>query len=48
MSYIDGFVLAVPKDKRDAFINHAKTADEVFLEHGALRVLECWQDSSAG
>jgi len=44
MSYIDGFVLAVPKDKRDAFINHAKTADEVFLEHGALRVLECWQD----
>ena len=44
MSYIDGFVLAVPKANRDAFIKHATTADAIFLEHGALRVLECWQD----
>lgn len=44
MSYIDGFVLAVPKAKREAFIQHATTADAIFMEHGALRVLECWQD----
>ncbi|WP_323846673.1 DUF1428 domain-containing protein [Microbulbifer magnicolonia] len=44
MSYIDGFVLAVPTDNRQQFIEHAKTADSVFLELGALRVLECWGD----
>ncbi|MDH7944416.1 DUF1428 domain-containing protein [Pseudohongiella sp. SYSU M77423] len=44
MSYIDGFVLAVPKANREKFIAHAKTADEIFIEAGAIRVLECWQD----
>ncbi len=44
MPYIDGFVLAVPTANREKFIEHAKTADSVFLEHGATRVLECWGD----
>ncbi|HBN13634.1 MAG: DUF1428 domain-containing protein [Pseudomonadota bacterium] len=44
MSYIDGFVLAVPKANREKFIGHARTADEIFIEAGAIRVLECWQD----
>jgi uncharacterized protein YbaA (DUF1428 family) len=44
MSYIDGFVIAVPTAKRDAFITHATTFDSIFLEVGATRVVECWGD----
>lgn len=44
MSYIDGFVAAVPKANKAAFIEHAKKGDAVFMEHGATRVLECWGD----
>ena len=44
MSYIDGFVLAVPKANRQKFIDHADMADGIFIEMGALRVLECWAD----
>lgn len=44
MSYIDGFVLAVPTANKDKFISHARTGDSVFIEYGALRVLECWGD----
>ncbi len=44
MSYIDGFVLAVPTANKDKFIQHAKQADSVFMELGALRVFECWAD----
>jgi uncharacterized protein YbaA (DUF1428 family) len=44
MSYVDGFVIAVPTANRQKFIDHARTADSVFLEMGALRILECWGD----
>lgn len=44
MSYIDGFVIAVPVAQRDAFIAHAKRFDPLFLEYGATRVMECWAD----
>ncbi len=44
MSYIDGFVIAVPTANRQAFIDHANTGDPVFIEYGATRVLECWGD----
>lgn len=44
MSYVDGFVLAVPTANKDKFIAHARTGDSVFIEYGALRVLECWGD----
>ena len=44
MSYIDGFVIAVPKQNKQKFIEHAKRADSVFMEHGATRVLESWGD----
>ncbi|WFL77613.1 DUF1428 domain-containing protein [Altererythrobacter arenosus] len=42
--YIDGFVIAVPTANRQKFIDHAKTADSVFIDFGATRVLECWGD----
>ena len=44
MSYIDGFVIAVPTANKQKFIDHATTGDPVFLECGATRVLECWGD----
>ena len=44
MTYIDGFVIAVPTAKKQAFIDHARTADAVFIEDGAIRVVECWGD----
>ncbi|KIP86602.1 RNA signal recognition particle 4.5S RNA [Stenotrophomonas maltophilia] len=44
MSYIDGFVLAVPTANKQSFIDHARSMDPVFLELGATRVVECWAD----
>jgi len=44
MSYIDGFVIAVPKGNKQNFIDHANQVDSVFIENGAKRVLECWGD----
>ncbi len=44
MAYIDGFVIACPEANRDKFIAHASTADPMFIEMGATRVVECWGD----
>ena len=44
MSYIDGFVIAVPKANKQKFIDHASLADPVFMDLGATRILECWED----
>lgn len=44
MSYMDGFVIACPQANKDRFIAHAKLGDSVFMELGALRVVECWGD----
>ncbi len=44
MSYIDGFVIAVPTADRQKFIEHARHFDALFIELGAIRVLEAWGD----
>ncbi|MEM1175433.1 MAG: DUF1428 domain-containing protein [Pseudomonadota bacterium] len=44
MSYIDGFVIAVPTDNKQSFIDHARMADSIFTEFGAIRVVEAWGD----
>jgi len=44
MSYVDGFVAAVPTANRDVYRKHAEAAAAVFKEHGAQRVVECWGD----
>jgi uncharacterized protein YbaA (DUF1428 family) len=44
MTYIDGFVIACPKANKQKFIDHANNADSMFIEMGALRVIECWAD----
>ena len=44
MAYIDGFVIPVPAGQREAYLAVARMAAEVFREHGASRVVECWGD----
>jgi uncharacterized protein YbaA (DUF1428 family) len=44
MSYVDGFVIAVPTENKQKFIDHAKQFDALFIEMGATRILECWGD----
>ena len=44
MSYIDGFVMAVPTANKEKFIEHARRSDTLFTEFGATRVIECWAD----
>lgn len=44
MSYIDGFVCAVPTANKDKYFALAKLAAGIFKEHGALQVVECWGD----
>lgn len=44
MPYVDGFVLAVPKDKIDAYREMAERASKVWLKHGALEYKECVGD----
>ncbi|MDQ0471256.1 DUF1428 domain-containing protein [Labrys wisconsinensis] len=44
MSYVDGFVLAVPRAKLDAYKALAATAGAVWKEHGALAYVECIGD----
>jgi len=42
--YIDGFVAPVPAKNKDAYLAMASKAAAIFLENGALRVLEGWGD----
>ena len=44
MSYIDGFVLAVPTANKQKFVEHAERIDTIFTDLGATRVVECWAD----
>lgn len=44
MSYVDGFVVPVPKDKVEAYRQLATTAGQVWREHGALEYRECIAD----
>lgn len=45
MTYVDGFVLAVPTANKEKYRQHAESALPVFKEHGALRMVECWGDA---
>jgi len=44
MTYVDGFMAAVPTANKEKFIEHARSAAPVFKENGALSVVECWGD----
>lgn len=42
--YVDGFVVPVPKKKREAYIKMARKAGRIWREHGALDYKECVAD----
>ena len=44
MSYVDGFVLAIPKAKVEEYKALARLAGTVWKEHGALAYVECLGD----
>lgn len=43
-TYIDGFVASVPSAAKDAYRSHCRTCAPIFIEHGALRVVDGWGD----
>ena len=44
MSYVQGFLVPVPEEKREAYRAMAAQAAPIFAEHGAVRVVEAWAD----
>jgi uncharacterized protein YbaA (DUF1428 family) len=44
MSYVQGFVVAVPSANKDAYLKLAKDSAPLFREFGATRVVEAWGD----
>ncbi len=44
MSYVEGFVMAVPSGNKQAMRDNAATIASILKEHGALRVVDCWGD----
>ncbi|OYW88073.1 MAG: RNA signal recognition particle [Sphingobium sp. 32-64-5] len=44
MTYVDGFLVPVPDGKKDAYVAMAAKAAPLFVEYGALRVVEAWGD----
>jgi uncharacterized protein YbaA (DUF1428 family) len=44
MSYVDGFLLPVPKKNLQAYRRMARTAGKIWREHGAIEYRECVGD----
>ncbi len=44
MHYVDGFVAAVPTEKRAEYLAYATQFAALFKKHGALKVVETWGD----
>ena len=45
MSYVDGFVAAVPTKNKEKYIEHARLSAVIFKEHGALHITEAWGEN---
>jgi uncharacterized protein YbaA (DUF1428 family) len=46
MTYVDGFVIPVPKQRIEAYKAAARTAAAVWKDHGARAVVECIGDDT--
>ncbi|QOL25186.1 DUF1428 domain-containing protein [Thalassotalea sp. LPB0316] len=44
MSYVDCFVAAVPIKNKASYLAHAKATGELFIEFGAIELVENWGD----
>jgi uncharacterized protein YbaA (DUF1428 family) len=47
MTYVEGFIVAVPAENRDAYRRHAAEAAPLFAEFGATRLVEAWEEDVA-
>ena len=43
-TYIDGFVAAVPTAAKAAYLSHCMICAPIFIEAGALRIVDGWGD----
>jgi len=46
MSYIQGFLIAVPKANKDVYIELARASAVLFKEYGAISIVEAWSESN--
>jgi uncharacterized protein YbaA (DUF1428 family) len=44
MQYVEGFLIAVPAENKQAYLEQAKAFSVIVKEFGATRVVECWSD----
>ena len=44
MSYLDVVVIPVPTARKEDYLAHARMSAELFKDHGALSLTECWGD----
>jgi uncharacterized protein YbaA (DUF1428 family) len=44
MTYIDGFLAPVSAGRREDYVKMAEEASQIFLDHGALQVVETYGD----
>jgi uncharacterized protein YbaA (DUF1428 family) len=44
MTYVDGFVVPVPRKKLGAYRSMAKKVGKIWMDHGALTYVECVAD----
>lgn len=44
MSYVDGFVVAVPTKNKEQYRQFSENSVSLFKEYGAEKVIECWGD----
>lgn len=43
--YVAGFVIPVPENKRDAFLDWARSSAALLRELGCLEIVESWEDN---
>lgn len=46
MSYVQGFVIPVPKANKEAYIKVAQASGAIFKEYGAVRIVESWSETT--
>lgn len=44
MTYVEGFVTAVPVANKEKYLQHARRAADMIKRNGATRFVECWGD----
>ncbi|MEA3051575.1 MAG: hypothetical protein QOG72_478 [Sphingomonadales bacterium] len=47
MTYVEGFIVAVPAENREAYRSHAASVWPLFAEFGTARLVEAWEDDVA-